>query len=60
MSEIRTVRLVRLGPDQIVEIPSDWEFPDGEVTIVKEGDRLIVAPKNDKAKGSIDAPAPRP
>jgi virulence-associated protein VagC len=62
VSEPRTAKLLRLGFDQIVEVPSDWEFPSGEVVIVKDGDRLIVTPKDDssRSKGPIDAPAPRP
>ena len=43
MSETRTIKLLRLGADQVIEIPADMELPEGEATIVREGDRLIIA-----------------
>lgn len=47
MPETRTVKVMRVGHDQIIEIPEDWEFPDGEVTISKSGDALVITQKMD-------------
>ena len=40
----RRVKLFRIGPDQVVEIPIQFELPTDEVTIRKEGDQLIIEP----------------
>lgn len=62
MSETRLVKLIRLDGDLVLEIPADWEFPDGDVEMWKEGDRLIIRPaRRDSAPtGSIDALPRRP
>jgi virulence-associated protein VagC len=59
MPEQRTVRLRRIGGDQVIEIPEGWEFAAGRVEIVKDGDRLIISPVPDgpPTAGSIDAPS---
>ncbi|MET3896896.1 antitoxin VapB [Devosia sp. UYZn731] len=48
MNEIKTASLFRNGRNQAVRIPVEFELPGTEVTIVKEGDRLIIEPKEKK------------
>lgn len=43
-SPTRTARLFRNGRNQAIRIPVEFELPGSEVTIQKEGDRLIVTP----------------
>jgi antitoxin VapB len=40
----RHARLFRNGRNQALRIPREFELPGDEVTIRKEGDRLIVEP----------------
>jgi hypothetical protein len=44
MRSERRVKLFRIGADQAVEIPPEFELPSDSVTIRKEGDRLIIEP----------------
>jgi antitoxin VapB len=48
MNEIKTASLFRNGRNQAVRIPVEFELPGTEVTIVKDGDRLIIEPKAEK------------
>jgi antitoxin VapB len=45
MSEPRTVSLFRNGRNQAVRIPVEFELPGDEAIMRKEGDRLIIEPK---------------
>jgi antitoxin VapB len=45
MSESRTVSLFRNGRNQAIRIPVEFEMPGDEVTIRKDGERLIIEPK---------------
>ena len=40
----RHVRLFRNGRNQAVRIPREFELPGEDVTIRKEGDRLVIEP----------------
>ncbi len=40
----RRVRLFRIGRDQAVRIPREFELDAVEVSISREGDRLVVVP----------------
>ncbi len=40
----RNVKLMRKGKEQIVCIPAELEFASDEVTIRREGNRLIIEP----------------
>ena len=40
----RRVKLFPIGADQVVEIPLESELPTDEVSIRKQGDRLIIEP----------------
>jgi virulence-associated protein VagC len=63
-SDTRTVRLLRLGPDQIIEVPVEWEMSCDEVTIVQDGERLVIAPRkgpsNPSGDQAIDQPSTSP
>jgi antitoxin VapB len=41
---VRTASLFRNGRSQAVRIPREFEFPPGEVTMYKDGQRLIIEP----------------
>ncbi len=45
MNEIKTASLFRNGRNQAVRIPVEFEMPGTEVTIRKEGDKLVIEPK---------------
>lgn len=45
MNQIKTASLFRNGRNQAVRIPVEFELPGTEVTIRKEGDALVIAPK---------------
>jgi antitoxin VapB len=45
MSNEHRVRLFRIGRTQAVRIPREFELPGREVVVRKEGDRLIIKPK---------------
>ena len=40
----RSARLFRNGRNQAVRIPVEFELPGDEVTIHREGDRLVIEP----------------
>lgn len=44
-SDIRTATLFRDGAGQAVRIPAEFELEAAEVTIRKEGERLVIEPK---------------
>jgi len=44
MSNARIVRLFRNGRNQALRIPREFELPDNEAILRKEGDQLIVEP----------------
>jgi antitoxin VapB len=44
MSEYRHVKLFRNGHNQVVRIPREFELPDGEAVMRRDGDRLIIEP----------------
>ena len=52
-SRVRTASLFRNGRNQAVRIPVEFELPGTEVTITKDGDRLIVEPKA-RSKSFLD------
>ena len=45
MDEIKTASLFRNGRNQAVRIPVEFEMPGTEVTIRKDGDKLVIEPK---------------
>ena len=49
LGEARQVRLFRIGPNQAIRIPREFELPGGEATIRKVGDRLILEPVHRKS-----------
>ncbi|MFK4811751.1 antitoxin [Devosia sp. ZW T5_3] len=53
MSEIKTASLFRNGRNQAVRIPVEFEMPGTEVTIRKDGDKLVIEPKAHKTLGEI-------
>ena len=56
MNEIKIIRAenIELRHDddgaQVFVVPAGFELPEGEVTIRKEGDRLVIEPSPSKAK----------
>lgn len=44
MNAIRHVKIFKNGRNQAVRIPREFEMPGDEVTIRKEGDRLVLEP----------------
>jgi antitoxin VapB len=49
MSTQRSVRLFRNGRNQAVRIPRDLELPGTEALIRKEGDALVIVPKQSRS-----------
>lgn len=47
-SNTRTASLFRNGRNQAVRIPVEFELPGDEVIIRKEGDHLVIAPKQEQ------------
>ncbi|HVX82910.1 MAG TPA: AbrB/MazE/SpoVT family DNA-binding domain-containing protein [Devosiaceae bacterium] len=54
MSEARTVRLFRNGRNQAVRIPVEFELPGSEAVMRKEGDRLVIEPKEKPGRSFLD------
>ena len=56
MNEIKIIRAenIELRHDddgaQVFVVPAGFELPEGEVTIRKEGDRLVIEPSASKGK----------
>ncbi|HTM77805.1 MAG TPA: AbrB/MazE/SpoVT family DNA-binding domain-containing protein [Devosia sp.] len=48
MTQLKTASLFRNGRNQAVRIPVEFEMPGTEVTIRKEGDKLVLEPKTRK------------
>ena len=44
----RRVRLFRIGRDQTIRIPREFELNADEVSISREGDRLVVVPVQER------------
>jgi antitoxin VapB len=44
MAEHRHVRLFRNGRNQAVRIPVEFELPDDEAIMHRDGDRLVIEP----------------
>ena len=44
MSAVRHVKLFRNGRNQALRIPREFEFPQEDAIMHKEGDRLIIEP----------------
>lgn len=44
MNEIRKTSLLHQGKSQVIEVPEGFELPGTEVTIIKDGARLIIEP----------------
>jgi antitoxin VapB len=44
MSEQRHVKLFRIGWDQAVRIPVEFELPGNEVIMHRDGERLVIEP----------------
>lgn len=40
----QTIRLLHQGSNQVLNIPQEFELPSDEVTLRKEGDKLIIEP----------------
>lgn len=54
----RSVRLVRIGRNQVVRIPRDLELPGTEATVRKEGDTLkSLKPLRESLPSIWDRPA---
>ena len=53
MSDVRKVSLFRNGRNQAVRIPVGFELPGNEAIIRKEGDRLVIEPK-ESARDLLD------
>jgi antitoxin VapB len=49
-SDVRTATLFRDGDGQAVRIPAEFELEAAEVTIRKEGGRLVIEPKAEASK----------
>ncbi len=49
MSSQRSVRLFRNGRNQAVRIPRDLELPGTEALIRKEGEALVIVPKQSRS-----------
>jgi antitoxin VapB len=47
MNEIRHVKIFLNDGHRAVEIPEDFDFPGDEITMRKEGDRIILEPKRE-------------
>ena len=74
MNETRHVRLLRDGGNQTVRIPVEFELPDGEALIRRDGNRLVIEPLAkrglsdllasleplEEASAEIDDPLPAP
>lgn len=45
----RTVRLFRNGRNQAVRIPRDMELPGNEAVLRREGDALVIVPKQPRS-----------
>lgn len=56
-AQSRTASLFRNGRNQAVRIPVEFELPGTEVTITKDGDRLVVEPKVNRKKTFLDVVA---
>lgn len=50
MNEIRKTNLLHQGKSQVIEVPEGFELPGTEVTITKDGARLIIEPTVTPAK----------
>jgi antitoxin VapB len=48
MNEIRHVKIFLKDGHRSVEIPEEFDFPGDEATMRKEGDRIILEPKERK------------
>lgn len=48
MNEIRHVKIFLKDGHRAVEIPEEFDFPGDEATMCKEGDRIILEPKEPK------------
>lgn len=46
MPERRRIKLIREGGSQVVPIPIGLELPGDEVTIYRDGDRLVLEPSH--------------
>lgn len=74
MSHQRRVKLFRLGSEQAVRIPREFELPGEDAAMRRDGDRLIIEPAPprsllallaelpalDEDFGPIEDPAPAP
>ena len=48
MNDIRHVKIFLKDGHRAVEIPEEFDFPGDEITMRKEGDRIILEPKERK------------
>lgn len=44
MNEVRHVKVFKNGRNRAVRIPVEFDFPGDEVTMRKEGDKIIIEP----------------
>lgn len=52
MNEIKKSSLFKDGDDQVIKVPHGFELPGTEITVTKDGDRLIIEP----ARVELQAP----
>lgn len=60
MSESRAAKIFRLDGDQILEISEDWEFSGDEVEVLRDEDRLIIRPAQERQSEHEPVAGPRP
>ena len=48
MSSGRRVKLLRIGGDQAIRIPREFELPGEEAIMRKVGERLVIEPKQQR------------
>lgn len=44
MPRVRRVRLIRIGRNQALRIPVEFELPGSEAFMLRDGDRLVIEP----------------
>jgi len=49
VNEIKRSSLFQAGDSQAIKVPHGFELPGTDITVTKDGDRLIVEPAGDKA-----------
>ena len=59
--EPRTIELLRIGADQVVQIPKDMEIAATEVYVWREGGQLVISalPAHERRQSETDEMGPR-